>query len=431
MAAGPRASSSFQRRGARTLPPGTTPSRQNAQLLTSTGIPSLDVLLGGGLAVGAMMVVQEDTYRMYSRTVLKLFLSEGLACGHALALASADRDPHAITRALYPEAERTPTTSKSAAPPTAPSDVSEPMTIAWRYRNAGKVNTEVGASGAAPTHPGAQGGRGSHVTMGRDFDVSKSVEQDQLDQANVLVVDVRSINRAADAASTAAAAQDDNGHHTDHNDTDDVDINTDTAAWACLRRDPTSLLPAHRAVLDQVALWLDAFAVQRPVADGEHRTVARVVIESLGSPLWCTDSPEAVSTVRLLHSLRAMVRKSLAVLCVTIPVQTLSADVRLRVQHLSDVTIKLDAFAGTPDEHSPILKEYHGFVRLLKLPRLNTLTCYYPDTLDLAFKLRRKKFVIERVHLPPDLSETVSRTQGAAPKHAATTGTAAAAVTDW
>ena len=31
----------------------------------------------------------------------------------------------------------------------------------------------------------------------------------------------------------------------------------------------------------------------------------------------------------------------------------------------------------------------------MKLPRLNSLACHLPETLDLAFKLRRKKFSIE------------------------------------
>lgn len=36
-----------------------------------------------------------------------------------------------------------------------------------------------------------------------------------------------------------------------------------------------------------------------------------------------------------------------------------------------------------------------GLFHLLKLPRLNSLTCHLPDTLNLAFKLKRKKFTIE------------------------------------
>lgn len=32
---------------------------------------------------------------------------------------------------------------------------------------------------------------------------------------------------------------------------------------------------------------------------------------------------------------------------------------------------------------------------------LNALNVYKPETLDLAFKLRRKRFIIEKLHLPP------------------------------
>lgn len=50
-----------------------------------------------------------------------------------------------------------------------------------------------------------------------------------------------------------------------------------------------------------------------------------------------------------------------------------------------------------------------------------------PETLDLAFKLKRKALVIEKLHLPPDLSETVSRSQGSAPATKAASEAAAAA----
>ena len=36
-----------------------------------------------------------------------------------------------------------------------------------------------------------------------------------------------------------------------------------------------------------------------------------------------------------------------------------------------------------------------GLFHVVKLPRLNALTCHELDTYDLAFKLRRKKFTIE------------------------------------
>jgi elongator complex protein 4 len=255
------------------------------------------------------------------------------------------------------------------------------MSIAWRYRKSGQVNTEVGSQ--------PSGG------LGRDFDVSKSVTPEQLAGTSVLAIDLRTCCRDGDPA-------------------------TDVLCGIA------DLLPAHAAVLTEVTAWLKEFAVERPTASGEQRKVARVVVESLGSPLWPSVGPELVSTVRLLHRLRAMVRQSFAVLLVTMPCATVAPDVLRRTVHLSDTAVRLEAFAGTPNENSSVLKDYHGFVHVLKLPRLNTLTCFYPDTLDLAFKLRRKKFVIERIHLPPDMSETVSRTQGAAPKHAAAAASSSA-----
>ena len=46
---------------------------------------------------------------------------------------------------------------------------------------------------------------------------------------------------------------------------------------------------------------------------------------------------------------------------------------------------------------------------IIKLPSVNSLTFTTPKSFDLAFELKRTKFVISCFHLPPDLSETVSR----------------------
>lgn len=50
-----------------------------------------------------------------------------------------------------------------------------------------------------------------------------------------------------------------------------------------------------------------------------------------------------------------------------------------------------------------------GLVHVRQIPRLNSLICDVSDMKDLAFRLKRKLFTIEQLHLPPDLSDTVSR----------------------
>ncbi|KAI2559220.1 elongator acetyltransferase complex subunit 4, partial [Homo sapiens] len=72
---------------------GTRPSVRNGQLLVSTGLPALDQLLGGGLAVGTVLLIEEDKYNIYSPLLFKYFLAEGIVNGHTLLVASAKEDP--------------------------------------------------------------------------------------------------------------------------------------------------------------------------------------------------------------------------------------------------------------------------------------------------------------------------------------------------
>ena len=53
--------------------------------------------------------------------------------------------------------------------------------------------------------------------------------------------------------------------------------------------------------------------------------------------------------------------------------------------------------------------KFLGMFEIHKLPCVNSMTPVVPESFDLAFELKRTKFVIECFHLPPDMSETVSR----------------------
>lgn len=66
-----------------------------------------------------------------------------------------------------------------------------------------------------------------------------------------------------------------------------------------------------------------------------------------------------------------------------------------------DYAIELESFSASEHETNIAFKDYSGLMHLHKITAVNTLTAYMPETSDLAFKLRRKKFVIEKLHLPP------------------------------
>ncbi|KAI9542699.1 Elongator subunit elp4 [Dissostichus eleginoides] len=79
------------------------------------------------------------------------------------------------------------------------------------------------------------------------------------------------------------------------------------------------------------------------------------------------------------------------------------------ITRLCDNAIALESFKGSERETNPLYKDYHGLIHVRQVPHLNCLASKLPDHKDLAFKLKRKQFSIERLHLPPDLSDTVSR----------------------
>eukprot|EP00040_Diaphanoeca_grandis_P011543 m.59247 g.59247 ORF g.59247 m.59247 type:complete len:401 (-) comp22677_c0_seq2:697-1899(-) len=377
----PNRVSSFVKRGksakagVSTHPKGTRPSPSNAQLLTATGTTSLDYLLGGGVAIGTVMLVDEDQHGSYSKLVQKFFLSEGAASGHHLVLTSASSDPHAVFQGLYPPAiQSTRVKSKSSSTPTTEQSgnqvpVAEAMEIAWRYKNMKAIESEVGTGSA---------------TWGHDFDVSKTLGMEGLAALNYNAIDLRE-------ACQSETTLDPDGPITD-------------------------LLPAHAELFAKVAKLVAPFKVGLPPPAVGDRSVLRLVIESIGSPMWPSSS---ASMLRLIVKLRGLIRGAYAVCLLTTPGYLLQPSVMNRMVWLSDTAFQLDSFAGTPNEKAEALKEYHGFFKLVKMPRLNSLTHSMPETLDLAFKLKRKRFLIEKIHLPPELSETVSRTQGEAPKHRA------------
>nr|CAD7426180.1 unnamed protein product [Timema monikensis] len=104
---------SFQKKVKSKVPslPGSKLSIHNAQLLISSGVPSLDYIIGkhnyiilrilisgGGLAVGTITLIEEDTFGNYAKLLLKYFLAEGVMCRHSLLVTSQDSDPEKMVK---------------------------------------------------------------------------------------------------------------------------------------------------------------------------------------------------------------------------------------------------------------------------------------------------------------------------------------------
>ncbi|XP_007460988.1 PREDICTED: elongator complex protein 4 isoform X2 [Lipotes vexillifer] len=367
---------SFQRRGPRASGSdsgcsrlvsiaGTRPSVRNGQLLVSTGLPALDQLLGGGLAVGTVLLIEEDKYNIYSPLLFKYFLAEGIVTGHTLLVASAKEDPADILQEL--PAPLLDDNCKKECDEDICNHKTESnikMKIAWRYQLLPKME-------ARPV---------SSSRFGHYYDLSKRIPQELIEASKW-----HGFFLPEKISST-------------------------------LNVEPCSLNHGYIKLLQfiQNIIYEEGFDGSNP--QKKQKNILRIGIQNLGSPLWGDDvfwtenCDSNHSLTKFLYMLRGLLRSSLSACIITVPTHLIqNKAIVARVTNLSDTVVGLESFIGSEKETNPLYKDYHGLIHIRQIPQLNNLIYDVSDVKDLAFKLKRKLFTIERLHLPPDLSDTVSR----------------------
>ncbi|XP_060622241.2 elongator complex protein 4 isoform X2 [Anolis sagrei] len=370
---GAATATSFQRRGGGgggrlASLPGTRPSARHGQLLLSSGLPSLDAKLGGGMAVGTLLLIEEDVYGVYANLFFKHFLAEGVICGHNLFVASDKEDPADILKDLPSPLLNTTVNvmeEEAAKAVTSKQESQESMRIAWRYQNIPKLEVTQTA----------------FSKFGHYFDLSRTMAPELIQNITW--------NGFSPFEETSFCPDE------------------KSCEMPC---GYTRLLRSIQKVIYQQGY--DGSVPQK-----KERNILRIGIQSLGSVLWgddicCTENPQSINRLtKFLYALRGLLRTSLSACMITVPAHLIqNKAIMERVANLSDTVVGLESFIGSERETNPLYKDYHGLIHIHQIPRLNSLICDVSGMKDLAFRLKRKLFVIERLHLPPDLSDTVSRT---------------------
>lgn len=351
--------SSFQRKIKPKLPdiPGVNPSIYTNHLLASTGVPDLDVLLGGGLAIGTVLVLEEDVSGNYSKLLLKYFLSEGLVHNHSVFVTNSGLDGKSIVRSL-PSFEMKATTGDENASETEDNK----MKIAWRYQNQSSTKDKF-------VNPGAS----DHT-----FNLLKTVPNEFIDSSDVTESDIDDL----------------------------VDADSDESVWK--NTSYCKLVQHIHRTVQSGGFLID------PTVKKEHKNILRIGVQSLGSLLWGNLKYSSRNLCTFLISLRAIIRSCFGIAVITLPSSLLSLDgLREKIQTCSDYVVQLESFEGEGVVNQ-VYKDYHGLLHFNKIPCLGALAPpnhIIQDPSQLVFKSKRTKFVIEKFHLPPDLSENVARDQ--------------------
>ncbi|XP_028968039.1 putative elongator complex protein 4 [Galendromus occidentalis] len=73
---------------------------------------------------------------------------------------------------------------------------------------------------------------------------------------------------------------------------------------------------------------------------------------------------------------------------------------------IADAVLSLVAFSSDQRKTNPLYKKHHGLLNLDKIPEINSITGHKPPCVEYAFHQTGKRFDIEQLHMPPDLSES-------------------------
>lgn len=150
LSANPKIMSSFKRKGSVKQTPGLPGTRVSPATpmttIISTGIPSLDDILGGGLPLScSMLIAAPDLHTSYGDLVLKYFTAQGLVSHHRLFIV--DDNAEAFTRdIMWSPPGRSNITPDKDEDEKIGQQEDQKIKIAWRYGQMKPFQTTVHAS---------------------------------------------------------------------------------------------------------------------------------------------------------------------------------------------------------------------------------------------------------------------------------------------
>ncbi|KAG1783748.1 PAXNEB-domain-containing protein [Suillus placidus] len=365
--------SSFKRKtlsGRATLPQGTRLSPfSTSTVITSTGIPSLDDILGGGLPLScSLAVLAPDHHSAYGELVQKYFVAQGLASGQKVCIIH--DEPLRFAREGIWMAGSTPSTPAQASTTAEDADDvkasqhDDKIKIAWRYEQMKKFQTTVSSN-----------------TLNDDlcmtFDLTCRIPTAALDAA----------------------------------------------------RQSAQLIPIDVGISEDGTGVIKQ--IEELLSNDTNAHAVRICIPALGSPHWGDMQPLTVLT--LLHSLRRLLHRYPNACASLSLAPHMCTDTWggpgwvQKVGWLTDAAISMSAFGADPSLSS-LFPSHHGIVQIHTLPAPHTIlpasdkystlrglssaagTMGGSGENNLAFKCMRKRLIFETLHLDLEGGVTERRT---------------------
>ncbi|TNY18250.1 Elongator complex protein 4 [Rhodotorula diobovata] len=379
--------SSFRRRTAVQPMAGTRPSPYNAAPLVSTGLTSIDDLLGGGLPLSTSLLIEADSPTSYADLLLRYWVAQGLECGQdVLVVASGlDGGPEGVVEALMDvdggrSAQAAPLSKEDATDDEEERKqeeaLKEKMKIAFRYEGLRPHQTTVDASRGSTAVDS-----GTYCSV---FDLTSTRQLSPSDRKLLHLVDVDDLSGASSSSGGT-----------------------------------------YELLYEQIERLVESGGFRSSSDPSAPRKALRIALAGFGSPTWGTATPAALFS--FLHRLQHLLRQSNASCVLTFPAHlyattaptaslpsssTSSSPLLSRLSHTVDGVLRLTSFALSP-LLSQTFPRHAGLLSTPKLPLLPPGTLVPPgsklsvlrglgggsDARDnlVGFRVKRRRFVVEVV----------------------------------
>jgi elongator complex protein 4 len=172
-------------------------SAYNSSVLLSTGVASVDDVLGGGCPLGSILLVEEDQDTSYAKLLLKYWIAQALCCPNQeilLASSGLDQAPEEIISKLpysddAPAAEASSSSHASTSANATTDDEDDSMAgsssgsmkIAFRYEGMKKFETSVRSTSSV--------GDASAPVYCSVYDLTKTMDLSEASRARIATVD--------------------------------------------------------------------------------------------------------------------------------------------------------------------------------------------------------------------------------------------------
>eukprot|EP00347_Sterkiella_histriomuscorum_P018973 403343453 len=347
----------------------------NQQYCLSTGNPSLDSLIGGGLPIGSIVLLLEDSFSHYHAHFVKNYLGEGVVNEHKCFIVDADSS--------YREREY------------------------WLKFFPGVVKLKSGSSSSGSS-TAIQSDDGS-ASPNSDLKQEEEQKQSNSTQNPQLIVAWRYNTLLENKQHEGSISQQISYKFDNSREMGNTYSNSMSSQ---LKKDEMTVFMKYDTQnTNYIDLWEQVCEqVQNHLESENDDRIFRFLIPDfhlfLKNSASLSDDKSAVlkeqkDMIRFLRNLKSLIRATNGVLMIQVDEDLLSKFVYNNLFFEADLVVKLTSFQ---DHQEMIIGEYDGTLRFLKQPKLHGLICAPLAEFDVyALKLKGKQgIVVEKIHLEPE-----------------------------